>query len=480
MKKLLLGLLSLVLCASLTACGTSTGNEEPVVENEKAELVIVGAGAAGMSAAIKAADKGVNVVLLEKMAFPGGASIMASAGINAGSAELQLATEEVYTADMFYDYAKSWDYGYDRIGYRVTPVRDDYAYTFAYESADAANWIASLGLEMKASSNSHSIQLITKENGVFGVLYVAALKEKLAEYENIELRTENKATEVVLDENGAVAGIKVENKEGTYTIDTTAVILATGGYASADSDFWATYAPEWDGFYSTGAASATGDGIVIADALGAKIEGMEAVTCTSLTVGTANKAGAYGLKDAHKNGAILVNKEGTRFVNEVAKTAPMMEGIKAQTDKEAYLIVDETLFQASNDWQKFSEMGVVVSAATLEELAKALEMDAEILSATVTTFVDNVKAGTDEFEITELGTDYAAGNYYAVLVKPAKRIATGGIVTTGKAEVLNANDEVITGLYAAGETTSYGAHPLSAATIFGRKSADSVVEFLGK
>lgn len=477
MKKVLFLLLSVVMCASMFAC--TTGGNEPVQKNETAEVVIIGGGAAGMSAAIKAAEQGVSVVLLEKQGFLGGASIMASAGINAGGADLQNATEEPYTADMFFDYAKSWDYGYDRIGYRVTPVRDDMAETFAYRSAEAANWIASLGLEMKASSNSHSIQLVTKENGAFGVLYVGALVEKLEEYEGIDVRLESKAVELIMNENGAVAGVKVENKEGSYIIDTTAVILASGGYANANSEFWAAYAPEWDGYYVTGAAGATGDGIVMADAVGAKLDGMDAVTCTPLAVGEANKAGATGMS-SNKKGSVLVNKEGLRFVNEALGTAPLMEALKVQTDKEAWMIADQTVFEENNEFAKLKDRGLLIEAESIEALAEKLNIDAAVLSNTLKTYAENLANGTDEFQKEGTFSDMTTAPYYAVLVKPAKRITTGGIVITGKAEVVNGNDEIITGLYAAGEVTAYGAHPLSAATIFGRQAADSVVEFLGK
>lgn len=476
MKKVLIVLLLTMMSISLCACGPK--NDENV-QNETAEVVIIGGGAAGISGAIKAAEQGIHVILLEKQAFLGGATIMASTGINAGDAALQKETEVPYTADMFYEYALTWDYGYDRIGYRVTPVADDVAYTFAYNSADAADWIASLGIEMKASSDSHSLQLITKENGAFGQVYTAALQEELKKYDNIDVRLENKATELLVDENGAITGVKVENNNDTYIIDTTAVILASGGYANADSDFWEKYAPEWDGYYVTGAASATGDGIIMADALGAKLDGMDAVTCTPLTVGQANTAGATSIS-SNKTGAILVNKEGKRFVNETSKTAEMMEALKAQTDQEAWLIADKNVLDANTDLTSLMEKGLLIEAQTIEELAKSISLDEAILTETLNTYAENLANQADEFGKEGEFNALDCAPYYAVIVKAAKRITTGGIVINGKAEVINNQNEVITGLYAAGEVTSYGAHPLSAATIFGRQAADSVKAFLNK
>lgn len=476
MKKVLIVLLLAMMSISLCACGPK---EDKKIQNETTDVVIIGGGAAGISSAIKAAEQGINVILLEKQAFLGGATIMASTGINAGDSTLQKATEVPYTADMFYEYALTWDYGYDRIGYRVTPVTEDVAYTFAYNSADAADWISSLGVEMKASSESHSLQLVTKENGAFGQVYTAALQEELNKHDNIDVRLESKATELLMDENGAIAGVKVENSDGSYTIDTTAIILASGGYANANSDFWNTYAPEWDGYYVTGAASATGDGIIMADAIGAKLDGMDAVTCTPLTVGEANTAGAISIS-SNKTGAILVNKEGKRFVNEASKTAEMMEALKSQTDKEAWLIADKTVFDESTDLTSLMEKGLLIEAQTIEELANALSLDATVLKETLNTYAENLANGTDEFGKEGEFSALSNAPYYAVIAKAAKRITTGGIVINGKAEVINDQNEVITGLYAAGEVTSYGAHPLSAATIFGRQAADSVKAFLNK
>lgn len=487
MKKSLKMFLALLLCFSCFACSSNsstqeekTDDEQEEVRTESAEVVIIGGGAAGMSAALKAAENGLNVLLIEKMAFLGGASAMASTGINAGSSSLQMATETPYTDEMFYEYALTWDYGYDRIGYRVVPVREDMANTFAYRSAEAADWIGSLGVEMKASDNSHSLQLVTKENGAFGQVYVQALTNAIKENEKIEVRTENRAVEIQLDENGAVCGVVVEDKNGKMVIETKAVLLATGGYASADSEFYQKYAAEWDGYYSYGTAGATGDGVVMADALNAKLDGMDAVTCTTVTVGTANQAGAKPVTESLKQGAVLLNKEGERFINEMAKTAEMMEAIKAQKDQEAYLIADETVFGASSDLQALTEADGLIVAETMDELAEKLNLDPEVLNTTLNQYAQDATKNADAFEKTEFPSDLTNGKYYAVLVKPARRITTGGIVIDGKAQVLNEQDEVIVGLYAAGETTAYGAHPLSAATIFGRVAADSIAEFLGK
>lgn len=472
MKKLLAALLILVTCF-----GCSSNNEIPKQEEkqpEKAEVVVIGGGAAGISAAIHLAEKGHQVVLLEKQSFLGGASMMASSGINAGSSSLQMETESPYTDDMFFDYAKSWDYGYDRIGYRVVPVREDFAYTFAYRSKEAADWIGSLGVEMKASKDSHSLQLASVENGKYGAVYISALKTRLEELSLIEVRLENRATEFILDENQAIMGVKVLGQEGEYEILTKAVLLASGGYASADSAFFQKYAPEWDGYTSTGAAGATGDGIVLADAVGAQLLGMEAITCTTVTIGEANRAGALAVNASLKNGAILLNQEGSRFVNETLGTAALMEAIKAQTNHAAFLLADDSVLKKSSDLAQAYENGLLQEAESLEELAKQLSLDSQAVLDAIIKYQEDAVEGIDEFEKDSFASDFSTGKYYGAFVQPAKRITTGGIVVNGNAEVLNTKDEVIQGLFAAGEVTAYGAHPLSAATIFGIQAADSI------
>ena len=214
MKKVLCSILAFTLLFAFFAV-PAMAEHTPA---EAAEMVVIGGGAAGLNGAYKAAEQGVEVVVLEKMAFLGGASMMASTGINAGSSDLQLATASPYTADQFYEYAQSWDYGYDRIGYRVVPVRDDFAHTFAYRSAEAANWVASLGVEMKASDDSHSLQLVTKENGAFGAVYMGKLIPAVQGMENIEIRLNTRATEILLDDSGAVCGVRAVGPEGEYVI----------------------------------------------------------------------------------------------------------------------------------------------------------------------------------------------------------------------------------------------------------------------
>ena len=486
MKKLLSFFLCAFLTTSMIGCGSTSEDTEKETTNEEttsesADVVIIGSGAAGISAALTLAEKGISCIVLEKQGITGGASLMASTGINAGSSDLQNETETPYTAEQFLEYAKSWDYGYDRIGYRVVPVREDYAETFANKSAEIVNELVEYGMQLKATSESHSIQLENKDQGGFGAVLMTTLNEQVEKYGDlINVRSNAKATAINTSDEGVVNGVVVETKDGEYTIETSNVILATGGYSSANSEFWQTYAPEWDGIPSRGAAGATGDGITMTSNLDVQLIGMDAVTCTAIAYGEANTSGATDLSSALKNGAILVNKDGQRFINELSKTEPMMEAMKLQPNMSAYLIANDEVLAQNNELNTLVENGKAVEADTLEELAEKLGISSEGLVETGSNYAESAKNSLDEFEKDTFVTDLSTGKYYGIVVSPAKRITTGGIVTDGEGHVLNNSDEVITGLYAAGETTAYGAHPLSASLIFGKVCAETIAEGLNK
>ena len=201
---------------------------EAAAEDCTAEAVIIGGGAAGMTAAIKAAQKGVKVILLEKMDLLGGTSVMAGVGTQAGGSKLQLAKENPYTADEFFEYLKGLGHKEEKIP-TAAPISEDYAYTLAYRSGEMMDWLSEIGLPMQATaehSNAHSLS--SKENGLFGEQLVRALKEQLTAA-GVEVRMASRATEIVM-ENGAVAGVKVSSPNGDYTIRTSYAAICTGGY----------------------------------------------------------------------------------------------------------------------------------------------------------------------------------------------------------------------------------------------------------
>lgn len=471
---------------ALDRAGVGTAALTPVaVEKEAsvysdctADAVIIGAGGAGMAAAIKAAEKGLNVILLEKMDLIGGTTVMAAVGVNAGGSDLQLAMDPVYTADMFYEYLSSIGTGIDAAGKTVVPLRPDYAYAFAYNSADMINWMTEIGVPLYALNNSHSHQMTTKENGLFGEVLVEKMAEQLQE-KGVDVRVASKATEIVM-KDGKMAGVKVAYNGGEYTIATNYAVIATGGYGSG-KEVVAEFAPEWAGYPSTEAVSATGDGIYLALNAGGSVSDMNAITFRTLAVGADDEGGAVGMQNAPKAGAMLVNASGVRFINESTGNQALMEAVKAQEGNCAYVILTQEMVDGNADMATAYKKQALVKAATLEELAEKLGLPADALKATAEKYSAAVAAGKDEeFGREKMTLAVAEGPFYGAKVKPSKHICTGGITINGKAEVLNENDEPVPGLYAAGETTNHGNHPVSAAVVFGRIAADEIAEKLGK
>ena len=453
------------------------------VEDCTAEAVIIGGGAAGMTAAIKAAQKGVQVILLEKMDLLGGTSVMAGVGTQAGSSKLQLAKENPYTADEFFEYLKGLGHKDEKIA-TIAPISEDYAHTLAYRSGEMMDWLSEIGLPMRATadhSNAHS--LTSTENGLFGEQLVRALKAQLTEA-GVDVRMASRATEIVM-ENGAVAGVKVSSDHGDYTIHTNYAAICTGGYGGGEEALKA-FAPSRLGYVSTEAVSNTGDGLFLASKAGGALANVEVITYRTIATGVDNVGGAIGLHNAVNAGAIYVNSEGKRFVNEAGASEAVVLAIQAQQGGEAWVVMD----QAAMD-ERYNVSGLYIpgtydriftKADTLDELAEKMNVPADALKETVAAYAEAVKSqndtafGREKFLLSTLEN----GPYYACSGKPSNHICAGGIVTDGKAQVLTEAGEVIPGLYAAGETVNLAYHPLCSALTYGMVAAEQIAAQLNK
>lgn len=360
---------------------------EAAAEDCTAEAVIIGGGAAGMTAAIKAAQKGVKVILLEKMDLLGGTSVMAGVGTQAGGSKLQLAKENPYTADEFFEYLKGLGHKEEKIP-TAAPISEDYAYTLAYRSGEMMDWLSEIGLPMQATaehSNAHSLS--SKENGLFGEQLVRALKEQLTAA-GVEVRMASRATEIVM-ENGAVAGVKVSSPNGDYTIRTSYAAICTGGYGGGEEALKA-FAPSRLGYVSTEAVSNTGDGLFLAHNAGGALTDVEAITYRTIATGIDNVGGAIGLHNAVNAGAIYVNSEGKRFVNEAGAAEDVALAIQAQQGGEAWVVMDQAAmdkrFNVSDLYIPGTYDRIFTKADTLDELAEKMNIPAETLLKYSSTF----------------------------------------------------------------------------------------------
>ena len=429
------------------------------------ELVIVGAGGAGLAAAISAADRGASVILVEKLAFVGGTTVMASTAYNAGGSSVQMAMEEPYTADDYYDKLTSG------VGYEDPRNR-----SLADLSGPTCDWLASLGTDLSKVQNGS--QHTTADGSAFGPALTAALSNAV-KARDITLLTETEAIGLLTDDAGAVTGVTVESKEGSFPIHAQAVILATGGFAS-NPDMVAEYTPDWAGYPSTASVGATGDGIRMAMEVGAALDLMDLAGPQTVAYDTG--FGAVSLTNVRYNGAIIVNEEGQRFVNELGLTSAIGQETKKQSGGHAYLIFDQVSVDRAALMQSYKEKGYFTEADTLEELAGQLGIDETQLTATVETWQGYYDAGEDtEFGRTDsMFSRIDTPPYYGTLISPASQTTYGGILIDLDTHVLREDGSVISGLYAAGETAAQYGQGTTIAVVLGKLAGEVACADIGK
>lgn len=437
-----------------TESAAQAGTDVPV----ETELVVVGAGGAGLAAAIAAADGGAQVTLIEKMAFVGGTTVMASTAYNAGGSSIQLSMDEPYTADDYYDKLTSG------VGYEDPRNRN-----LADLSGPACDWLSGLGADLGKVQNGS--QHTTSDGSAFGPALVAALSDAV-DARDITLLTQTEAVSLLTDESGAVTGVTAKNEEGTFPIHAQAVILATGGFAS-NPEMVADYTPDWAGYPSTASVGATGDGIRMAQEAGAALDLMDLAGPQTVAYDTGH--GAVSLTNVRYNGAIIVNEEGQRFVNELGLTSAIGQETKKQTGGHAYLIFDQVSVDRAALMQSYKERGYFTEADTLQELAQQLGIDEAQLAGTVETWQGYYDAGQDDdFGRTDsMFSRIDTPPYYGALISPASQTTYGGILIDLQAHALREDGSVIPGLYAAGETAAQYGQGTTIAVVLGKLAGET-------
>lgn len=461
MKKVFALLMAMGLIFSMVACTANENQNES--RDENVDVVIVGAGGAGMAAAIEAHDQGLDVLLIEKLAMVGGTTTMASTAYNAGGMKLQLEADPPFTADDAY---AAW------IG---NGEDDPYLRLLSDRSGATGDWLVEMGADLGKFNGK---QVMTSDGSALGPMLTATLSNALKEKE-IKLRTETAGKKLLVNEDGKVIGIEVEDKEGTYSIHAKAVILATGGFAS-NPDLVDQYTPTWSGYPSTASVGVTGDGLLMGLELGAAIADMDNAGPQSVAYDTGN--GAISLTNVRYNGAILVNQQGVRFTSESGPSMPIAKAITQQEGGYAYLIFDQTSVDNAALMQQYKELGYFEEAETLEELATILQLDASTLKATVEKYYQVYDTGVDE----EFGRNnhifsrLDQAPYYGVKISPANQTTYGGLVIDLETRVLKEDGSVIEGLYAAGEVTACRGSGTTIALVLGQLSGEVVAKDLAK
>ncbi|MCZ2466251.1 MAG: flavocytochrome c [Limosilactobacillus vaginalis] len=439
------------------------------------DVVIIGSGGTGLSAAIQANELGMKVAVLEKEEELGGNTNRASSGMNAAETNVQLHHGVIdNVADFYHETYKD--------GGRLND-KDMLGY-FVYHTAPAIDWLA-----------DHDIKLddITITGGMskkrthrpasmapIGGFLVKSLLKVVAQ-EDIPVFNKTKVTELRRADDGRVNGVKVDADGITKIINAKAVILATGGFG-ASKKYIKRFRPDLESYKTTNQPGATGDGLKLAENVGAELMQMNLVQVHP-TVQQDNPH-VYLIGEAVRGeGAILVNAEGKRFVNELNTRKIVSNAITALPEHSAYLILDQGIRDHVKAIEFYDKVGLVVHGETIEDLAKKINVDPSNLKQTVATWNQAVENHDDaEFGRTT-GMDRGITNpgFFAIHIAPAIHYTMGGIHITPKTQVLDGNGDIIKGLFAAGEVAGglhgnnrVGGNSIAETIVFGRQAGQQV------
>ncbi len=450
--------------------------EEKTIDTE---IVVVGAGGAGMTAAIMLQQAGKDFVILEKMPYVGGNTTKATGGMNASETHYQK-EQDIEDSNALFA-ADTMKGGH--------ALNDSFLVAMmANSSAAAIDWLDTIGAELpkisfSGGASAKRIHAPADGSGV-GAFLVDRFSAKLAEL-GVNVMLETEATELLTDAEGKITGVKAEGPDANYTINAKAVILATGGFG-ANEEMYTTYRPDLKGTVTTNAPGATGDGIVMAEKLGADTVDIEQIQLHPTVEQTTS---ILITESVRGDGAILVNQSGVRFTNELLTRDAVSAAELAQEGSYAYIIFDQKLRDNLKAIEKYVKSGITVQADTIEGLAEQLGIDPATLAQTLGEWNEIVKNQRDtQFgRTTGMNEDLTTPPYYAIKIAPGIHHTMGGVKINTAAEVINKEGKAIPGLFAAGEVCGgvhggnrLGGNAVADIVIFGRISAESAMAYLGQ
>ena len=450
------------------------------------DVVVIGAGGAGFSAAITARNAGANVVLLEKMPAVGGNSLISGAEMNVAKNWVQPKlginddSPELHAQDTF----KGGDGKGDM---KVINV-------MTHQALDAAKWCRDyLGVRFEDDNlfffGGHSRKRALIPVGHTGTEFIAKFQAKADEL-GIPVITNMKAEELIKNKDGRVVGVKATMDGSEYTFNAKGgVVLATGGFG-ANPEMVKKYNPKIDErFKTTDAPGSTGEALYMAERAGAELVNMGYIQtypiCDPLS-------GAIELiADARFDGAIMLNQEGKRFVEELQRRDVLSEAILNQTGQYCWVLwndnigkISNTVKAHANEYEAFTKQGVMATCDDLKCIADFTKIPFDQLQKTVKRVSDMAGKGNDKDFNHRAGLmDMQQGKYYVIKAVPSTHHTMGGVRINEKAEALTAEGKVIPGLWAAGEVTGVthgtnrlGGNAYTDIIVFGRIAGEAAAK----
>jgi fumarate reductase flavoprotein subunit len=423
---------------------------------EKADVVIIGAGAAGMRAAMESQLYTDKIVLLEKMSYPGGNSNRASGGFNAA---LSTQDQMAYQRD-------TMEAGHFQGNESLIRIMIEH-------SGEALKWLQDQGADLsdRGLLAGHGHRRTFRPSGgspvgreITSVLLRAVTKQ------GIDLRTENKALSITQKKNSLM--VLVQNPTGReYRIRARSVIIATGGFGG-NLEMVVRYNPKMKGFNTTNSPGASGDFINLTRDLPVKLVHLEDIQ-THPTVEP--DFGILITEALRGNGGILVNSQGLRFTDELAFREVLTRKIQEENEDFIWLIFDQGVRESLLSSEYYFEKELVWAGDTILTLAEKIALPETNLETTLQVWNESVRQGVDNlFQRQDLSVPLESPPYYAIKVTPGIHYCMGGLAINEQAQVLDTQDGTIAGLYAAGEATGgihgkdrLGGNSLIDAMVFG-------------
>ena len=411
---------------------------EPVSPGFTCDVVVVGAGGAGLTAALAASEAGADVIVVEKMPMLGGNTVQATSHMLVppkGSAEAEKALVNVILK---------------KGGRSADPALSG---SVISDAADTLSWLEGMGADFIRFTPTVLGERLTdqgirpKGGRIIGEEIVKTLLRG-AETRRIPIQTLSAVTGITQDANGRISGVEVVNSQGrVWHVNAKAVVLATGGFAANDAMVLANTSLSSD-IPSTNSPGCTGDGIILAQSLGAETVDMDAVTVHPTTM---SFSGLVIPLQTRVEGAILVNERGERFANEF--DPDLGTAIEKQPDGRAWLIFDRRILDGLPVLSRFARSGYFLRGSNEEELALRMHVPPQKLYQQISIYRSHVRRRQDtDFGRKTLPSLLYSYPLYAVSVRPGLHHTPGGlrVDTTGRVKT---GKGTIPGLYAAGEVT---------------------------
>ena len=444
----------------------------------KYDAIIVGSGGTGLTAALQARELGLNVVILEKNGKTGGNTSRASSGMNASESLVQL-DEGISdnNRDFYEETLKGGGLLNDRAMLKY----------FVNHSALAISWLMKYGVRLTdlTITGGMSVKRAHRPGSMEPVgFYLTSHLTNQVEKAGVDIFTGARVTKLLQDRSGKVNGVEVETDDGVKTIKAKAVLLATGGFG-ASKEIIKKYRPDLVDYKTTNQPGATGDGMKLAKEIGAQLMQMNFIQVHP-TADTDNPHVYLIGEGLRGEGAILVNKAGKRFVNELNTRKIVSSAITDLHEDGAYLIFDSGVRGHFAAVEFYDHVGLVKEGSSLADLAKEIDVDPENLAATVDEWNKAVENHKDkEFgRTTGMDREINRGPYYAIHIHPAIHYTMGGIHINTETQVLDTNGNVIKGLYAAGEVSGglhgnnrIGGNSIAETVIFGRQAGIQMAKY---